>query len=179
MTREETIQLLMTIQAAFPNYKVPDKTVTVNIWMNMLENYDSSLVMASLKSYIATDKTGFAPSIGQIIDKAHTLAKLNGNSELTETEAWSLVSKALRNGVYNSESEFNKLPESVQKAVGSHEMLRVWATDENFNESVVSSNFMRSYKSVMNRKTEIEKLPASVVELIQQKCGDMALLEGI
>lgn len=179
MTREETIQLLMTIQAAFPNYKVTDKTVTVNIWLSMLEDYDSNLVMASLKSYIATDKTGFAPSIGQIIDKAHALVKLNGNSELTETEAWALVSKALRNGVYNSESEFNKLPETVQKAVGSHEMLRVWATDENFNESVVSSNFMRSYKAVLNRKTEIEKLPASVVELIQQKCGDMALLEGI
>ena len=38
MTREETIKALMTIQAAYPNYKPPDKTVTVNTW-HMISAY--------------------------------------------------------------------------------------------------------------------------------------------
>ena len=67
MTREETVQLLMVIQSAFPNYKVPDKTTAVNTWFTMLHDYEYQLVMLSLHKYIATDTSGFAPSIGAIV----------------------------------------------------------------------------------------------------------------
>lgn len=165
MTREETIKLLMCIQAAYPNFKPMDKTVSANVWHMALQEYDFVECQNALMSYITTDKNGFAPSIGQVIDKIHTNRDVARN-QLTETQAWSLVSKALRNSTYNSKSEFDALPESVQKAVGSHDILRVWATDEAFNESVVSSNFMRSYKSILNRQAEFERLPSNVRELI-------------
>lgn len=177
MTKEETVKILMVIQASYPNFKVENKNLAVNTWHTMLEDYDKDLIMASLKAFIATDSSGFAPSIGQIINKATELYQhTSGNSELSEAEAWSLVSKALRNGVYGSEQEFNKLPETVQKAVGSHEMLRVWATDESFNESVVSSNFMRSYRATVERKKEFDKLPASVKQMISTSTQTM--IEG-
>ena len=59
----------MMVQAAFPNYKPPDKTVAVNTWFLMLSDYPYQQVQMALKAYIATDTSGFAPSIGQIIDK--------------------------------------------------------------------------------------------------------------
>ena len=100
----------MMVQAAFPNYKPPDKTVAVNTWFLMLADYPYHQVQMALKAYIATDTSGFAPSIGQIIDK---MQMINSNAEQNEMEAWSLVSKALRNGNYKSREEFEKLPDLV------------------------------------------------------------------
>lgn len=164
MTREETVKLMMMIQAAFPNYKPAEKSITVNMWHLMFQDYDFNLVQMGLQSYITSDTSGFAPSIGQVMEKIRMISK--PEESLTETQAWSLVSKALRNSTYNSESEFNKLPETVQKAVGSPNMLQVWATDESYNESVVSSNFMRSYKSIIKRKEEYDALPGEVKKAI-------------
>lgn len=166
MTRQETIQLLMVISAAYPNYKVADKNVAVNLWQSMLEEYEYNVVMAAVKSFIATDKSGFAPSVGQVIDKIHLLMSSNKH-EVSENEAWSIVSRALRNSTYNSKSEFDKLPDAIKKAVGSPNMLYQWATDENFNESVVSSNFMRSYREVAKRQREYDLLPTSVKQALK------------
>ena len=42
------------------------------------------------------------------------------------------------------------------------------ATDESFNEQVASSNFMRAYRTVVNRENEIKKLSPDVMDLIEQ-----------
>ena len=39
--------------------------------------------------------------------------------------------------------------------------------DETFNESVASSNFMRSYRVVMDRRKELNKLPEKIRELVE------------
>ena len=164
VTREETIELLMMVQAAFPNYKPQDKTVAVNTWFLMLADYPYQQVQMALKSYIATDTSGFAPSIGQIIDK---IQMINSHAEQNEMEAWSLVSKALRNGNYKSREEFEKLPDLVKKAVGSPENIHNWAqSDIKSIESVIQSNFIKSYRLVVNRKKEIQKLPKEIKAMI-------------
>ena len=81
-------------------------------------------------------------------------------------EAWALVSKAIRNSGYNSVEEFAKLPPSAQKAVGLPDQLRTWALDENYNEQVVSSNFMRCYRTELARHEELSKMPSDVKALI-------------
>lgn len=164
MTRDETIELLMMIQAAFPNYKPPDKTVAVNTWFLMLADYPYHQVQMALKAHIATDTSGFAPSIGQIIDK---MQMINRHAEHNEMEAWSLVSKALRNGNYKSREEFEKLPDLVKEAVGSPENIHNWAqADINSIESVIQSNFIKSYRLVVNRQKEIQKLPKDIKAMI-------------
>ena len=83
-------------------------------------------------------------------------------------EAWSLVSKALRNGYYGAAEEFNNLPPLVQKAVGSPDNLRNWSqTDVKAIETVIQSNFMRSYVAIVKREYEIKKMPADVQALIE------------
>ena len=154
----------MMVQAAFPNYKPPDKTVAVNTWFLMLSDYPYQQVQMALKAYIATDTSGFAPSIGQIIDK---MQMINSHAEQNEMEAWSLVSKALRNGNYKSKEEFEKLPDLVKEAVGSPENIHNWAqSDINSVESVIQSNFIKSYRLVVNRQKEIQKLPKEIKDMI-------------
>ena len=84
MTRDSVIQMLMIIQASYPNYKPPDKTVTVNMWHEMLQEYDEASAMSALKEFIKTDTSGFAPSIGQIIAKIDLVRRRNEMNNLEQ-----------------------------------------------------------------------------------------------
>ena len=165
MTRDETVKIIRIMCDCYPNYKPTNLSETVDVWNMMLEEYSYSQISTALKTYVHSDTSGFAPSIGQLLDKLHAI---QNPQELNEMEAWSLVSKALRNGYYGAVEEFNKLPPLVQKAVGSPDNLRNWSqTDTNSIENVVQSNFMRSYRLVVNRENEIKKMPADVRTLIE------------
>lgn len=72
------------------------------------------------------------------------------------------------NSIYNSQEEFSKLPPLVQKAVGSPNVLRLWAADGSYSEQVASSNFMRSYRNEAKKQEEYEKLPADMQQMIDQ-----------
>lgn len=93
MTREDVIKLLMMIQAAYPNYKPPDKTIAVNMWYEMLKECDEASVMMGLKEFIKTDTSGFAPSIGQIISKMETVEK---RIQISELESRLLAESSMR-----------------------------------------------------------------------------------
>lgn len=165
MTETEVKQLLAMTQAVYPSYNPPSREAAVNAWLMCLSEYDNNVVMAAFKAYITTDTSGFAPSIGQLLDKLHAI---QSPQELNEMEAWSLVSKALRNGYYGAVEEFDNLPPLVQKAVGSPDNLRNWSqTDVKAIETVIQSNFMRSYAAIVKREYEIKKMPADVRTLIE------------
>lgn len=165
MTKTEVRQLLAMTQAVYPNYNPPSREAAVNAWLMCLSEYDNNVVTAAFKAYMTTDTSGFAPSIGQLLDKLHLI---QDPQELNEMEAWSLVSKALRNGYYGAVEEFNNLPPLVQKAVGSPDNLRNWSqTDVKAIETVIQSNFMRSYAAIVKREYEIKKMPADVRTLIE------------
>mgnify|MGYP002761763733 FL=1 len=164
MTEKEVRQLLAMTQAAYPNYNPPSREAAVNAWLMCLGEYDNNVVMAAFKAYMTTNTSGFAPAPGQLIEILQTLTQ---PSELNELEAWSIVRKALRNCSYNSEQEFAKLPTVVQKAVGTPQQLRIWASDAEFNENVVSSNFIKTYRTEVKRATELNKMPENVRKLIE------------
>lgn len=66
MTREQTQELLAAIQVAFPNFNPKDKKATINMWFMMISDYTYEQLSLALKEYILTEKSGFAPSIGQL-----------------------------------------------------------------------------------------------------------------
>ncbi len=175
MTREETKKIIMIISASFPNWKPQDLSFTVDTWHMMLNDYSYEQIAIALKTYIATDSSGFAPSIGQLINKLHTVSTPR---ELSEMEAWGLVSRALRNGYYGAEEEFAKLPPVIQKTIGSSSQLRNWSqTDAESVENVIQSNFMRNYRTVLARETEYSKMPEDVKRLIQKVNGLLEVKE--
>ena len=164
MTREETVKIMRIICDSYPNYKPTNLSEIVDVWCMMLSDYTYDEVSIALKAYITSNTSGFAPAIGQLIEMIKTITE---GQELNDMEAWAIVSKAIRNSAYNSVEEFAKLPSLVQKAVGLPDQLRQWALDENFNEQVASSNFMRCYRAELNRQQEIARMPSKVRQLIQ------------
>lgn len=166
MTREQVGKLLMTIQAYYPNYNPPDKEITLNAWYIMLAEYPEELVLQALRACIATNTSGFAPDIGQIMSKIQTISQ---PQELDGMTAWGLVSKALRNGAYGAVEEFNKLPPLVRQAVGMPGNLKNWATaDYQTIETVIQSNFLRTYETVVKRANEIKRMPDNIKSLIEK-----------
>lgn len=166
MTEEQVGKLLMTIQAYYPNYNPPDKKVTLNAWYIMLAEYPEELVLQALRACIATNTSGFAPDVGQIMSKIQTISQ---PQELDGMTAWGLVSKALRNGTYGAVEEFNKLPPLVKQAVGMPDNLKNWATsDYQTIETVIQSNFLRTYETVVKRVNEINRMPDNIKTLIEK-----------
>lgn len=165
MTNEEVKKIIGTMILAYPNYKPDNMSMLIELWKEMLSEYTYQQVAMALKAYIASDTSGFAPSIGQLVGK---MQMINQPEELNEMEAWNLVSKAIRNGYYGAEEEFSKLPELVQKAVGSHEQLRQWAqTDIDSVENVIQSNFMRTYRAVVERSLNVSRMPVEARKMIE------------
>lgn len=166
MTREQVGELLMTIQVYYPNYNPPDKKITLNAWHIMLAEYPEELVLQALRACIATNTSGFAPDVGQIMSKIQTISQ---PQELDGMAAWGLVSKALRNGTYGAVEEFNKLPPLIRQAVGMPDNLKNWATsDYQTIETVIQSNFLRTYETVVKRANEINRMPDDIKSLIEK-----------
>lgn len=166
MTRDETKKIIMIISASYPNFKPQDLRMTVDTWHMMLNEYSCAQVSIAVKAYIASDTSGFAPSIGQVVG---LMKKIEEPEELNEMEAWGLVSRAIRNGYYGAEKEFEKLPPLVQKAVGTPGQLRNWSqSDIESLESVAQSNFLRSYRNEVRRKQETSRMPENIRKLIEQ-----------
>lgn len=164
MTREETKKIIRIMCDSYPNYKPNDLAEAIEVWTTMLEEYTYQQISVALKAYILADTSGFAPSIGQLVSKVQEITQ---PKELNEMEAWALVSRALRNSGYNSESEYSKLPPVVQSAVGMSSQLKQWALDENYNEEVVMSQFVRAYRTEVARQSEFQKLPSEAQRFIQ------------
>lgn len=177
MTREETIKVLAVLKAAYPAFyrgmKADELNGIVNLWASQFEGDDYKTVGAAVQAHIATDTKGYPPHIGAIKE---TIRKITQPDEMSEMEAWGYVASALRNSGYNSVTEFDKLPPVVRRIVGSPSQLREWAMmDSDTVQSVVQSNFMRSYRARAQHEREYLALPENVRELMAQLAGSMAM----
>jgi hypothetical protein len=166
MTVNDARKIIAVMLVSYPNFKPIDTELMSTTWADMLNEYSYEQVSVALKCYITTDTSGFAPSIGQLIDKLKTVEQ---PQELNELQAWGLVRKAINNSGYHSEEEFAKLPPLVQKAVGTPGQLKQWGMlDIESIETVAQSNFMRTYRAVAKREDEVSRMPKEIRQLIQQ-----------
>ena len=177
MTREETIKVLAVLKAAYPNFyrgmKADELNGIVNLWASQFESDSYQTVGAAVQAHIATDTKGYPPHIGAIKE---AIRKITQPDEISEMEAWGYVASALRNSGYNSVAEFDKLPPVVRRIVGSPSQLREWAMmDSDTVQSVVQSNFMRSYRARAQSEREYLALPEKVRDLMGQLAGSMAM----
>lgn len=165
MTRQETQELLFTISALYPNFTVPDKSITVDAWYWALHGYTVEQAKAALMIYVKTSNTGWAPSASQLIGCIHAP---KNNDQLSEGEAWALVKKAIQDGNYHAEERFNELPELVRRAVGGAGMIRQWAqTDSDEVNTVIMSNFQRTYKAILAKQDFNNKVPPQIADVVR------------
>jgi len=179
MTKSDVVGIMAILETAYPSYYAKrynqQRMEAVNLWAELFADDNAQLVAAAVKTIIVGGGA-FPPSIGEIKNKMHDLT---APSEMSETEAWALVSKACANGIYGYEEEFAKLPPTIQAAVGRAEQLREWAQmDEETVQSVVASNFMRGYKTAQRRERETALIPDSVKMLLDSVGTNKMLTEG-
>lgn len=177
MNSVETKLVLGVLRAAFPSFykdmKREELANIVNLWQVMFADDDAEIVMAAVKALIAVKVEGYPPTIGAVKEQ---LARLTSPQELTEQEAWALVSKAVKRGYYDFKEEFEKLPEVVQRSIGRAEQLRVWSgMDENTVESVVASNFMRTFRMKRKQQQELAMIPADVRQMLSSVADKLQL----
>lgn len=179
MTRDETKELLMAIQATYPNFRVKpeEMTFTINAWHTMLEEYPYQGIQAALKIYVKTNTTGFAPSVSQLITAMYQPTKQN---ELSEGEAWALVKRAIQDGAYSATERYEELPDLVKQAVGSPNMIYQWSqTDSDEVNTIVMSNFQRTYRTILQRKEYNDRVPIGLSDLVNQIAGKMTPQIGV
>ena len=177
MNLKESKTILTILQAAFPAfYKgVPDNELLkiIKLWQIMFADDDYEIVSKAVKALIATKVENFPPTIGAVKEQ---IEKIKSPQQMSELEAWSLVCKACRNGSHHSVEEFNKLPEVIQRAIGSPDQLRVWAQmDEETVNSVIASNFMRTYRVKQQQQKELNMLTNDVREYLENMSDAMKL----
>lgn len=175
MTKREIAELITVMQANYPDsFKGQSDAVVgakITLWYDFFKDHPKELVYAAAKAFIANDTKGFMPNIGQI---NACIQKIVNQDEMTEGEAWGYVAKALRNSTYNAVEEFAALPERIQRLVGSQNQLREWALmDVETVQSVVASNFQRTFRARQKSDTEYEQLPGDVKRMMQSLSGQV------
>lgn len=170
MNKDEASLIVGLLQFNYPDYMrdLTDAALTtyVGLWQSFFADEPYALVEAAVKAHIASTTDRFMPNIGQIKEQIRKLTAPD-EQRITETEAWAMVSNALRNGTYGYKEEFAKLPPAVQRAIGNENTIREWASmDSETVQSVIASNFMRSYRVAAENEREAAKLPPSVRETI-------------
>ena len=177
MTYDETLTIMSVLKAAYPNYykdmRRSDADAIVSLWVEMFKDDPAEIVAVAVKAHIATDKKGFPPHIGAIKE---AIVKLTNSQEMTELEAWALVNKATQNSTWNAKEEFDKLPPVIQRLVGSPNQLREWAMmDSATVNSVIASNFQRSYKARAANEREVLALPQDVRQTMEMLAAGMQM----
>jgi hypothetical protein len=176
MTYDETVMILGMIKEAYRAfYKDISKEEAkraADLWSTMFADDDAKIVTEAVKSLMCTLK--YPPTIADVKEK---ISLITQPEQLTEMEAWNQVRKAI--SYYNATENFQALPPILQKVVGGASQLRDWAVmDSETVNSVVQSNFMRSYKVKAAQAKEQSMLPESTRALISGLAERMAITDG-
>jgi hypothetical protein len=164
MTIEETAQVMDLLHSAYPRWgkDKPDPEKELLLWASMFDEEPLPLVAAAVKALIATKTDDFPPVPGAV--KAY-IRKLKNPHEMTEA--------------YDSRKEFDKLPKLIKRLVGEPSQLKEWAmVDTDTLQTVVASNFQRSYRARAESEREYQAIPASVRAIAGKIAGNFALENG-
>jgi len=175
MTMDEARNIIALMELYYPdtwrNLSDEAYAAYVRQWREFFADDDPRLVEAAVKACIISTTERYAPNVGQIKER---MRRLTTPDEMSEAEAWGLVKNALRNGYYGYKEEYAKLPQVVQRCVGSATQLREWAVmDTGEVDSVIASNFMRSYRAIAKSEAEWAKLPSGFREEMRRLTGQV------
>jgi len=161
--REDVIKLMSVLRGAYPQFYRDvgrqEALDTISLWTDMFAEDDAAIVAAAVKALIATDSKGYPPHIGAVKAK---IRQLTERPKMAPQEAWGLVWRAVQRSAYNSREEFKRLPPMLRRLVGTPEQLKAWARmDANTVQSVIGSNFQRSYQEWAKQEAEFQALPGN------------------
>ena len=160
--------MIRVMMDLYPNFHPESPAESAVIWANMMDDIPYEQAMVALKAFSRSDKSGFAPSVGQLIN----IIKPPMENALM---AWGRVQRAIRNSQYNSELEFAQLPDDIKRAVGGAGQLKAWSMmDRRDVETIAQSQFIKAYNMEMERIVKINvpesmRIEQKETEAIQMK----------
>lgn len=160
MKEAEALKLIRLMMDLYPNYHPDSPAEAAVVWANMMDDIPYEMAQKALKIFSRTDKSGFAPSIGQLIN----IMKPPAENALM---AWGRVKRALRNSKYNAELEYSQLTDDIKRALGGPGQLKAWSMlSEVELETVTQSQFIKAYNMEISRPIK-SQVPESM--MIEQK----------
>lgn len=136
----------------------------------MFSEDDFNLVAAAVKAFIATDSKGYPPHIGAIKEKMRMLVS---EDYPTPLEAWNGIWDDLRKNNWSYRKTFENLPTIVKGIVGSASTLETWAGLKTETcESVVSSNFQKSYRYRVKKKQDYDAIPTDLKKMYKKSWNE-------
>lgn len=177
MTTDETIGILGIMKIAYPNFyknlSKEEAQQTAMLWSQMFEGDNAKVVTEAVKALICTLK--YPPTVADVKEKMRLITRTD--HQVTEMEAWNQVKGAI--SYYSAGDNFENLPATLKKLVGSANQLREWALmNAEHVETVVKSNFMRSYTARVKADEQFACLPESTKDLISGFADKFKMLEG-
>lgn len=162
MTKNEAAVIVEMISTFYPNEfsktSPAAMKLIVDMWAATCEAYTSEQITAAFQQFMVNDTKGYAPKPGQVI---HYITSVEDENDMTADEAWSLALNAARNGIYHALEEFERLPELVQRAIGSSFVIQSWAGMDDASMSVEASHFKRTYRELLDRERQKRRMPPS------------------
>lgn len=176
MDREEFKKIVKGLKSIFSDPKFIADQDAFDMWYALLKDLDYEVASMATQAYMQTEK--FSPTPADIRKYASQITSPLTN-DMSEVEAWGMVSKAVCNSLYHSEEEFAKLPKLIQQTLGNHIRLRELAELEPSQlQTVEASNFMRSYKAKLeSHKREMQLNDSLRLSISQMRQKNTPTLE--
>lgn len=176
MVREEAVTILRILKASYPHFykgiSKDDAIDIVELWSSMFDE-PVEIVTEAVKAVIATKKD-YPPTVADVKEKI-LLISTNGE-QMTEFEAWNRVKQSISN--YGAEHSFEDLPPILKRLVGSPQQLREWALmDIDTLNTVIQSNFMRSYKARAQTERDMIAMPDTTRRMIENIANKYSISE--
>lgn len=168
MDKKDILECLSLLKVAYPyiyrDISDGDAKALVNLWSFSFADSDPQTVKFAVSELIK--RSNYAPSIADIRDYISSMEDIASGTP-SDSQMWSILLRAVRNGYYNFREEFEKLPDELKAYVGQPEQLRAWAQiDESIFNSVHQSNFMKNFKASRQRVKDSKLLSPEVKQLL-------------
>lgn len=155
MTEEESLKILAVLKVSYPSFykgiTTEEVKQTVELYQMMFKDCDYKLVNLAVAELINTFQ--YPPTIADIKNKMYELS--SRNDDKSPSELWDKLLKAIRNGTYGYEEEFEKLPREVQEFVREPFQLHELASiDSKTIHTVIKGQFLKQIEIIKQRQKE-------------------------
>lgn len=176
--RDQFKVLVKAMKAVYTKPEFLPDADAFNVWYMMLRDLSYDVLANAVQKHMMTSP--FPPTIADLRTAAVQFTHCGSAADMSELEAWELVRRAVSNSNYNSDDEYAKLPELIQRAVGNPANLREWASmDTETVNSVEQSHFIRAYRNAVAREKDMQKLSPGMRQLIDKVSSGMSLEDAV
>lgn len=159
MTYEETKQILSVLKANYFNFfkdwNKEQGEAFLSLWSEAFKNDNTEQVVKAVKSIIYTNVSPFPPSIAQVKNE---MFKDVSCLQLQVGTAWEMVLRSAKCDYQQAKENFNKLPFSVQEAVGSPSFLVELGYSNSDGVGYKRKEFEAKYNQVQQEEKEMYML---------------------